>query len=270
MFNNSEEREKILAKIRALANMANPENGAFEQEIETASKAMQRLMDQYNVSLVEVMTEQSNSDVNFEFVKEKSTVLLGIMKKWHWGLAKAISQITGTRYYSTAGIGKTARDPNGKDKHGRRMSFFGTSQATQLAVELFDMWVIDIDAMAVKETSEYIKNLKEKYAVEMEIEDIKDVRHMYLGNEHPNVWRNSWLEGVVAGINYALREAEQERTDETSTAIAVISEALDVAYQKMSINFSHVRSSANNGNYSAYSKGSEVGKKIRLTSKKIE
>lgn len=265
----NEEREKILAKIRALANMANPENGAYEQEIETASKAMQRLMDQYSIGLAEVMAASADGKGSLEFTTEVSSSLIGSLKQWHWGLGRVISKITGTKYFATSRYGRTVRDPKGKEKNGHSMSFFGTEQTAKLATQLFDVWVIDIDRMATKAVSDYMKELKEQYADEMEASGIKDIRHMHLGNDHPNTYRDSWLAGVITGIDAALWAAEKERTVETSTAIVLVSNAVEVAYKDRSRGFKHVNTSRVNGNFGAFASGREVGKGINLTSKKI-
>ena len=74
--------ENILKKIRALATMADPTRGGSKAEVEMAAKHMQKLMDQYNVSLLEVLQDPAQTTV--EFVKVTCSSLLGAVKPWHW------------------------------------------------------------------------------------------------------------------------------------------------------------------------------------------
>lgn len=266
------ERTKMLETIRRLAAMANPENGAFPQEIATASAKMQALMDKYNISMADVMNVE-NVSRDF-FTDAVSDFIIGKLLPWHWRLGQCISRITSTRYYASGGFGVSMRErntKNAKPTKGMRMSFFGAPEAVKLAVELFEEWVIKIDDMAKVATSEYIQEWESEHADEMEHAGVKQMRHMYrLGDEHPNVWRNSWLDGVVRGIDDALYEQEKARTQQTSTALMVITTALTAAYQIRSSHFSRGGGNSNSGhNSSAYSSGLQVGKNISIGSKRI-
>jgi hypothetical protein len=105
----------------------------------------------------------------------------------------------------------------------------------------------------------------------MEDAGVKQMRHMRrLYDEHPNIWRNSWLDGVVRGIDDALYEQEQARTEQTSTALMVITTALTAAYQIRSSSFRRSGHSSNSGhNSSAYTSGHAVGKSISIGNKRI-
>jgi hypothetical protein len=261
------DRNKIIDTVRKLAELANPENGAFPNEIAVASAKMQKLMDEHNIAWGEVLSQGEAKEINF--VADQSKGMIGSLKKWHWGLGRTIGRITMTRSYATGGYGTTLRDKK-KQTRGFRMCFFGNNQSVETAIELFDHWVVLIDDMAKIYTSEYCKLLKVKYADELEFQNVKDVRHLTgLDEEHPNVWRNSWLEGVIAGINHALNEQEQSRSDSTSTALVLVKDAVDLAYQDFSSDFrKSTAASRSSGNSSARAQGFAVGKSMSLSSAK--
>jgi hypothetical protein len=266
-------RDKILDTVRKLAQMANPENGAFPQEIATASAKMQTLMDAYNISMSEVLFEEQNKNGHKQsFVSATSKGMLGSLKRWHWQLARCIAKITGTKYYATGGRGATLRWKTRSDIRGHHMSFFGIGKACTLAAELFDEWVVLIDDMGKKATAEYIKEMEtwDWVKKQMASKGVKQVRHLrYLEEEHPNVWRNSWLEGVASGIMASLLEQEKERTTQTSTALMVVSKAVEVAYKDYSSNFRRMGGGSSGKNYGAFNSGHAVGKTLRIGSKRI-
>lgn len=265
----SEERDKALATIRKLAAIANPESGAFPQEIATASAKMQKLMDEFNVSMSEVLFSNPSSSAHSAFDYCQSKALLGRLKAWHWRLARCIGMITQTKHYATSGYGKTTRDPR-KNASGHRMTFFGVPQACQVAADLYDEWVMLIDDMAKKEVSNYIQNLTHKYRHEMKVMGVKQVRHLYLGNEHPNIWRDSWLDGLTFGVLQSLEQSQAERSKQTGTALMVMSKAIELAYDDFSQNFQKkVTNRIGNGNASAFGAGKKTGEGIRIGSKRL-
>ncbi len=292
---DSNDRDRILETVRKLAAMANPENGAFPQEIATASAKMASLMEQYTISMSEVLFAKENSNGNKkEFDSASSKGMLGALKRWHWQLARDIARITGTKHYATTGYGATLRDKKANSR-GHHMSFFGLNQSCQLAADLFDEWVVLIDDMGKKATSDYVRELTITYRREMQFQDVQQVRHLSnLGDEHPNVWRNSWLEGVASGIMTSLLEQEKKdhpryehsshteagkreraehpeyATQAPSTALAVVNAAVEVAYKDFSSNFRHMGGSSSSGrNNGAFSSGHAVGKTLKIGSKRI-
>ena len=260
------EREKVMDTIRKLAAMANPENGAFEQEIATASAKMQKMMDEYNISLVDVMnTEGKDSNI---FVRAYGTIVFGSLKPWHWHLARAIGRITSTKHFASSRTGKTKYN---RDTKGDVMSFFGAPDAVKQAVELFDEWSTTIDKMSTKATSEYITEWEAENWKLLEDAGVKQMRHLRgLEDEHPNVWRGSWLNGCVSAINSALHEQEEKRTQQTSTALMVVSKKLDEASKIEFSGFRNVSLRSSGGmNSSAYAKGHNAGSKMGIGAKKL-
>jgi hypothetical protein len=269
---NNEERDRVLETVRKLAAMADPENGAFPQEIATASAKMQILMDQYSISMSEVLFEEENSNGRHqEFNSATSNGLIGSLRRWHWQLARCIARITGTRHHASTGYGRTMCSTLRKeDVRGHHMSFFGLPQTCQLAADLFDEWVVLIDQMGRQATSQYVKEMTILCADEMEFQGVKQFRHLRdLGEDHPDVWRNSWLEGVTAGIMSSLVEQEKTRAAETTTALMVISTALMAAYKEYSRGFVGMGGGSSGRNSAAYDQGHAVGRTIRMGSKRL-
>lgn len=259
-----EDRQKVIETIRKLSALANPENGAFENEIAVASSKMQKLMDEHNVTLAEVMNDTNAPQDKFGYMSSNS--IIGSFKRWHWGLGRVIARITMTRHYGTRAFGRTLRNPNGKPTEGNKMAFFGDESSVQIACDLYDTWVVLIDDMAKKYTSDYVQMLKIEYADEMEFQGVKDVRHLTgLDSDHPNVWRESWLLGVITGITLALDEQEKNRDANTSNAIVLVSQKLSIEYAQFSRNFSNKKSSGSSINSSAYASGKRVGATLDIS-----
>lgn len=259
-------RESILNKVKGLAAIANPESGAFPGEIANASAVMQRLMDKYQTSWEEVVLTQK--EVSDHFVGIDSQSIIGSFRVWHWALGRVIARITGTKHYRTGAFGTTLRDKK-KKTHGKRMCFFGSESTAQVAADLFDLWVVLIDDMAKAATAEYVRKMTIDCADDMREQGVRQFRHLQgLGTLHPNIWRDSWLEGVIAGINSALYEAEHARDEQTSTALMVIQEKVLVAYEEFSAGWQSVNTSSRSGNLAAYKAGVAKGKTINLNSHK--
>lgn len=267
---DDKERERILSTIRKLAELANPEHNAFENEIANASAKMQELMDKYNISLLEVMNTSQRSEDLFDQVT--CDVILGSVKTWHWAMAHCIDRITQTKHFSTGRFGKSKY---GKNVRGASMSFFGAPDSIATAKFLFDKWIVTIDNMAKQETAAYCEHLTFTYGVTNPIKNFRKIMQqsdaLLDENDHPNAWRQSWLRGVIAGINAALDEQEKARAAETTFALVKVSEAIELAYTAISVHFTHV-SHASGGstfNRGAYALGHAVGKSLNLTRKEL-
>ena len=290
--------ENILKKIRALATMADPTRGGSKAEVEMAAKHMQKLMDQYNVSLLEVLQDPAQTTV--EFVKVTCSSLLGAVKPWHWALAGVIGRIMSTKHFATGGFGVVERaarlGDKAKDIKGHRMSFFGAQQSCDASCELFEMWLVELDRMAVNATAEYIKEMTADPGWQdlMEEQGVEQFRHLRgLGSAHPTVWRASWLMGLLAGIESVLKENEAQRKQEPvnvqasltdtwrgdpivplnnlHTGMVLFTRELTTAYAayQKAQGMRTVSSSRPRLNIDAHSRGKAVGKQINLTSKRI-
>lgn len=215
-------REEIMKKVRALLNMADPERGGSQQEIETAAKHAKRLMDEYNIEMLEVMNEVGDNP-NL-FVSKEATYAVAKMKAWHWSLARAIGRIVGTRHYSMGSWGHSERRKRDAKKAPNMrityMCFFGMKANVEVACDLFDKWCHRIDQMGTEAVSEYIEELEEEFAEEMEEQGVTQIRFLKgLEDRHPQTWRTSWLDGCLNGIHSALYEEEKRREDEARVAM---------------------------------------------------
>lgn len=290
----------ILKKIRALATMADPTRGGSPQEVETAAKHMQKLMDQYNISLLEVMNTAEGKTAE-TFGSMTCEGLLGAVKQWHWALAHVIGRIMSTKPWAIGGYGTTARAKmlgvKGIGTRGHRMSFFGAKQGCEASCELFDLWLVELDRMAVNATSEYVKAMQRDPGWQelMAEQGVSQFRHLKgLGSAHPTVWRGSWLNGLISGINKALGESEVERkqlgtpaqaslTDlwrgdpivplnNVQTGITLFKREVETAYQAFhkQQGIRTVSASSTRANWDAHSRGKAVGKQIKLTSRRLK
>lgn len=289
----------ILKKIRALATMADPTRGGSPQEVETAAKHMQKLMDQYNISLLEVMNTAEGQTAE-TFGSASCTGLLGAVKQWHWALAHVIGRIMSTKPWATPSYGTTLREKHcgANGQHwGHLMSFFGAKQGCEASCELFDLWVVELDQMAVNATSEYVRAMQRDPGWQelMAEQGVSQFRHLKgLGSAHPTVWRGSWLNGLISGINKALGESEAERkqlgttaqaslTDlwrgdpivplnNVQTGITLFKREVETAYQAFhkQQKIRTIKSSASPVHWDAHSRGETVGKQIKLTSRRLK
>ena len=220
MSNPEFDREAILRKIKAMLELADPERGGTQGEIENAAKMAKMLMDRYNVSMLEVMREKKD-DPN-TFTSKEATFAVSKLKQWHWSLARAISRIVNTKYYSSGDWGVSEREKGKKNGHSFRLSkmcFFGMKENVEIACDLFDKWCHRIDAMATEATRKYIEELTVEFAEEMMRQEVKQVRHLRgLGEMSPQTWRTSWLDGCLNGIHSAIHEEEERAEDEERMA----------------------------------------------------
>jgi len=262
------DRDKILKKVRALFKVTQKGSGAFEGEIQNASRLMQKLMDQYNVSIAEAMADEQDLEEQEKFVSVSSDLALGRRKAWHWYLARAVGRVTNTKHYSHGAYRQTVRDPKGHKKVSSRMTFYGTKEAAAMAQEIFDFWYLEIDRMARIATSEYVKEATADPDVQMMLQmcGVKQFRHLpHLGANHPNIWRDSWCYGVTNGIHKAITEEQEERSKETSTALMVLNTRLAKAYKEFSSDFKTTSAAGNRSlNADAWEAGLGIGRNLNL------
>lgn len=203
------DRKDIIEMLRGIAEMADPERNPNQQEVMVAARKLESMMAENSVSWVELMKSKTDEEIAEEFVDEASEVIVGAFKPWYWTLARAISEITVTKFFGRSGYGTLMRDK--REGKGWRMAFFGTKSAVKAAVFLYDKWVVSLDAMAKQATTDYSNILKEDYGVSNPIRDI-NWRHMPEGS-HPTAWRNDWLRGCTYGILEVITEQKKERKE---------------------------------------------------------
>lgn len=261
-------REKIIATIAKLSAMTNPEANAFQGEINNAAVKIQELMDKYSISQAELQAAQadaSHKEFNDQFATKTAEYTIKGIKAWHWSLAKTIAKITHTKNFSRG--------------YGTRhhMQFFGEAANSEIASNLFAEWVQVIEAMAISATDDYWKVVMKKYNY-AEFSKLKkasgrnDLKFMDTVpfDERTTYYKISWLDGCVMGINHAVHEQEEKRSQETTTALVVYEEKVELAYKSLALQFkkarvNHARGSSNIGRDQGY----EAGSKIRIGLNKV-
>jgi len=267
-------RKKIIEQVRKLSEIVNPDSGAFEGEIANASAAMQRLMDKYSISMAEVH-EAGNVVIDEAFKSKNADAMFGVIRSWHWQLARVIAHITHTKHFSTGKYtddDKPMKTVYGYERSlGKTIGFYGKESSAELASQLFVEWLNKLTLMALEATSVYCKELVTEYN-ELN-RGIRSVNSAYrisgLMGEHPNVFRQSWLQGCLSAVSKSLQEQEDSRTKNVSLALVVFDENLAAKWKLFSKGFNTVSSGGNDFNTLGYAKGSEVGATLHIGQKSM-
>jgi len=266
------DRQKILEKVRKLSEITNPDSGAFPGEIANASALMQKLMDEYSISIGEVL-EGQNQKYDEAFGSANADLMLGLVKSWHWQLAQIISRITHTRHYSTGTYVPDGKRTSFGDKRtrGRTIAFYGPGSSAEMAADLYVEWVSKMTIMVLLATSEYCKGLIEVYnKTYPHRSPIKSAyKIQFLGDDHPNVFRNSWLMGCLSEISSSLYQQEKARSAGTSSALMIVEKQIDEKWKDYSKHFSSAAPSERMINSQGYSSGKEAGASIHIGQKSM-
>jgi len=267
------DRSKILEKVRKLSEITNPDSGAFPGEIANASALMQKLMDEYSISIGEVL-EGQNQKYDEAFKSADADLMLGLVKSWHWQLARIIARITHTRHYSTGSYDHDGkRTPFGdKRTRGRTIAFYGPGSSAEMAADLYGEWVARMTLMVLQATSKYCQELMEVHNgmyVNHQVKSAYKIRN--LGEHHPNVFRNSWLEGCLSEISSSLYQQEKARSSGTSSALMVVEKQIDLKWMDYSKSFTTTtRSDSGMTNSRGYYSGKEAGASIHIGQKAVD
>ena len=259
-------RSKIIDQIRKLMEITNPDSGAFEGEMANASAAMQRLMDKYSIDMVEVH-EADNVVVDEAFGTKNADAMFGVIKQWHWHLARIIGRITHTKHFSTAKHSESdtpMKTAYGYERTwGKTIGFYGKESNAEVASQLFVEWLNKLTVMAMVATGEYCKILCSGYGV------ASAYRISGLGEDHPNVWRASWLKGCLRTIENSPIDQEQERTEKIESALVLYDENLAAKWLEHSKGFRTISFGDNAFNVAGYHSGSEVGATLHIGQKAV-
>ena len=114
--------EKTIDRIRKLLAMADAENGASDQERETALRRANTLMDKYNVSMMDVSEDERNEDE-----RSSESIATGTVK-WKAAVITVIGRLYGVFVYRTTG------------KDGR--TFFVGRESSRAAVRYISEYLI--------------------------------------------------------------------------------------------------------------------------------
>jgi len=262
MTTNDKNRIKAIEKIKLMSEITE-DNGAFSGEIAAASSRIQSLMNKYAIEWAEIYVSQENDNAE-KFINASADVVISRTVAWHWKLARIISRITHTKHYrnskySAEGVVKSADiyNPNYKKLKNpkkaysyKTFGFYGEENSAKFASELFAKWLARIDVeslIAMKKAKSANKNI--------------DAR----------IFRKSFLDGCVEGMNERIDEENAKMNQLSSNALAVVDSAVNEAYKKFSENFG-TTSIGRNRTYSAegYANGKLYGKSINLSAKEIK
>jgi len=267
------ERERIIAQVRKLSDLANPESGAFEGEIANASAAMQRLMDKYSISMGEVY-ESKNAEIDEKFASQNADAMFGAVRSWHWTLARVIARITHTRHFSTGTHVKYGDAPKktlyGYERDwGKTIGFYGKETNAEIAASLFVEWLNKLTLMAMQATGEYCTTLVAAHNALGSYQVKSAYRISNLRHRHPNVYRVSWIEGCLSAMMKSVREQESDRSKSTSVALMVVDKKIEVNWQEFSKHMNHVSLEATMTNMAGYSAGEAVGSTLHIGQKAV-
>lgn len=114
------ERDKIAAKIRALLAKT-VENGCTEEEALSAARLAAALLEKHNMTMDETQLRENP-------IKREAVEIYDVVMERMWKVAKAISELTGARYWTS---------PTGV--FPMTISFFGFEHEVQVSHYLFEI-----------------------------------------------------------------------------------------------------------------------------------
>lgn len=248
-------RAEIIAKVRKLAAITNPDANAFQGEMENAAKLISKLMDEYTISWGEVRAaevSEQQAELRDAFVSMQAENFIKGIMQWHWQLAALIARVTHTRHYGST---------KGK---GAWMKFYGAETNARVAIGLFMEWSLIIERMGVNAYSSRFKALRAKYGRG------DNLMERVPADERLTYFKPSFIQGVVDGMTAVVDRNERERSAETKYALMVVSTALTKSYNELARGFRtvHARTPRRHSE-AAYNAGRKVGENIDISAKRV-
>lgn len=240
-------RQSIINKIAKMSKLTE-NSGAFEGEASNAASMIQTLMEKYAISWQEVhQSEAVKQEAEYEriFDNKGSEFTHGFVKKWNWDLARIIAKITHTKYYLAG---------------GKYMYFFGVEENAQIAAALYTEWVVTIDAAAKHALKKYRSWLVSKFYTGQ-----KNFYTQLPEEYQTKYYRESWIEGCLAGIS------ERVRQEESQSSVLVLYDAeVEKKFRQRNPRLKHVKTHGPSG-YSSMGiqHGVEYGRNVNLKAKKL-
>lgn len=210
-------KEKAIEKIRGLLALATSPN---EHEAAAAAAKAADLLQKYNLEMTDI---DSNYGKGMVEVAADSTVAR--LDFWRNRLAGIVSDHTFTKVYFVRKYAPSDRTGKMGLRYG--FVFYGRNGNAEVAAFLFDFLYRTLLELSEQETSKYAQEFKAFYGV-------SPFQVKNLGNEHPNVYRNSWLRGAVAGIATKLREQRQQVDNTVKAIIKLRDEEVEQAWEEFS------------------------------------
>lgn len=254
----TDSKEKMIDTILKLGAIASQDSGAFAGEMANASAKIRELMAKYSITEFDLnmrKADKESKEYASMFTDKPASFKFKQTQAWHWRLANIVARATQTRHYR-----------RGNSAYGRQFRFFGAEKNAEIAADLFAEWVVAISHMASVATHENTMALVRKYGAK------KKFYSTIPQDEVPKHYRDSWIDGCLAGINEALSEQEREDTKTRSTALVLYKAEIDKHYEifAKASRMTTVRVGGHSGfNGAAYTEGKKVGKGINITAKKV-
>lgn len=221
-----ERKESIMAKIRKALALAN--DGANDQECETAMLMAQRLMAKHGVDMSEVEQEQEETkEISDEAITER-----GRTPYWKKSLAMVIAENFRCYSYTRTGFGKS------------RLFFLGVKEDVELAKELFEFAVNVLE----RSVRNYLRKQREERGDSYEGSGL----------------RNDYILGFIDG----LKEKFAEQVEELCLTPALVKdEELVEVYERRNFRRGRSSSVSRSFDGNAYSSGHREGKSLSKDSR---
>lgn len=145
---STEDRKRILERIRACLALGDKERNPSENEAATAIAMAKKLMAQYNLSMADV----AFSEANVGAIREESLRARAGIPKWEIDVGRVCNNLFGTKYFLRPVVerSKYATHRNGEPKLTEKtiIVFYGYDTDVALAVEVYKLLKLEILGMA--------------------------------------------------------------------------------------------------------------------------
>lgn len=243
-------RAELTERVAKLANVTQ-ENGATENEAANAAAAMQKLLQQYNLQLADLSADLQARDnpMATEIVMFGSRDHKVTYRGQPW--KRELAYKVGSAFFC-----ETLTSP-------ASATFLGTKVDVETAAYTFNFLVNTLDPMARAYTAEYT----DKKIAELGFENKSFLR----GADHPNVVRNSWLDGAVRTVTKSLNKQAQvfEESSKKAGALVIARQDAAKAYAMEQYKRAYKKKgytpSDNQTNWDAFADGKDAGEKITVT-----
>lgn len=274
---DQEKRKKIIDTIAKMQRIANPDSKAFQGEMDNASRMAKELMEKYIITEEELhaaAVEEQIREVEEAYKEYAAEQTIHGLKQWHWDLARLISRITHTRYYSSSyrGTGK--------------MKFFGQETNAEIAAAMYAEWLPTIEHMAYRALVEYARELERKYDYKAwergknawvaggnDRRDYPKFQETIPHHERATNFKSSWLTGCLRGMREVIDEQERARDRQATSALAVYDQRLADQYQRwakaIGMRSANIRGNGRGFSEAGYSRGTETGSSINIGAKRM-
>lgn len=183
------DRESMIQKITAL--LARADNAGSEHEAFAAAAKVSELMEKYSISQVEIAQNQESPDNHLQdqFVLAHQIHLHRVPLKWASELASVVAQATQCKC-------------SYKEK-AKVITFYGLPESVEHGLDLLDTMLVLLNRLTNK--------------------GYREVR----STPSSRGFKTNFRQGFIRGLSRAFNELQRERSALSTTALAVLSDALE-------------------------------------------